>query len=52
MNDPTYAVTVAEAIRSLLGGMLFGLVVFVITFLIMRSKTITIITIRRKHERP
>jgi uncharacterized membrane protein (UPF0136 family) len=52
MTDPTYAVTVAEALRSLLGGMLFGLVVFVITFLIMRNKTITIITIRRKHERP
>jgi len=42
MTDPTYAVTVAEALRSLLGGMLFGLVVFTITFLI----------VRRKHERP
>ena len=37
-----YAVTVAEALRALLGGMLFGLVVFIITFII----------IRRKHERP
>ena len=38
MTDPTYAVTVAEAIRSLLGGMLFGLVVFIITLLIVRRK--------------
>ena len=35
------AVTVAEAIRSLLGGMLFGLVIFTIVFII----------VRRKHER-
>ena len=38
MTDPTYAVTVAEALRSLLGGMLFGLVAFIITFLIVRRK--------------
>ena len=38
MSDPTYAVTVAEALRSLLGGMLFGLVVFIITFIIIRRK--------------
>jgi hypothetical protein len=38
MTDPTYAMTVAEALRSLLGGMLFGLVVFIITFLIARRK--------------
>ena len=37
-----FAITVAEAIRAVLGGMLFGLVVFTITFLI----------VRRKHERP
>jgi hypothetical protein len=42
MTDPTYAVTVAEALRSLLGGMLFGAVIFTITFII----------IRRKYERP
>ena len=38
MTDPTYAVTVAEAIRSLLGGMLLGLVLYIITFLIVRRK--------------
>jgi phage shock protein PspC (stress-responsive transcriptional regulator) len=38
MTDPTYAVTVAEALRSLLGGMLFGLVLYIITFLIVRRK--------------
>jgi NhaP-type Na+/H+ or K+/H+ antiporter len=42
MTDPTYAVTVAEALRSLLGGMLVGAVIFTITFII----------IRRKYERP
>jgi NhaP-type Na+/H+ or K+/H+ antiporter len=38
MTDPTYAVTVAEAIRSLLGGMLFGAVIFTIVFIIIRRK--------------
>ena len=38
MTDPTYAVTVAEALRSLLGGMLFGLIVFTITFIIIRKR--------------
>jgi NhaP-type Na+/H+ or K+/H+ antiporter len=38
MTDPTYAVTVAEALRSLLGGMLFGLVIFTIVFIIIRRK--------------
>ena len=42
MTDPTYAVTVAEALRSLLGGMLIGLVLYIITFII----------VRRKYERP
>ena len=42
MNDPQFAITVAEAIRSLLGGMLFGAVVFTIVFII----------VRRKHEHP
>jgi hypothetical protein len=37
-----YAVTVAEAIRSLMAGVAFGAVIFTITFLIAR----------RKHERP
>jgi len=42
MTAPTYAVTVAEALRSLLGGMLFGAVIFTIVFII----------IRRKHDNP
>ena len=37
-----YAVTVAEAIRAVLSGMLFGAVAFAIIFII----------IRRKYERP
>jgi len=38
MSDPTYAITVAEALRSLLGGMLFGAVIFTIVFIIIRRK--------------
>jgi hypothetical protein len=37
-----YAVTVAEAIRAILSGMLFGLGAFAIVFIILR----------RKYERP
>ena len=33
-----YAVTVAEAIRAILGGMLFGAVAFTIIFIILRRK--------------
>ena len=33
-----FAITVAEAIRAVLGGMLFGLGVFTILFIILRSR--------------
>jgi hypothetical protein len=38
MTDPTYAVTVAEALRSLVSGMLIGAVAFTIVFLIAKRK--------------
>jgi hypothetical protein len=38
MTDQHYAVTVAEAIRALLGGMLVVFVIIAISFLIARRK--------------